>query len=711
MIDVKFITEKYLRNITKDYKFVYNRRDESGNYYYLNVESSFDIETTSYMNGDHKSAFMYIWMFGIGYDNAVIYGRTWNDFLKLIQMLEKVLKLDDHHNLITFIHNFSFEFQFMKDIFYWKNVFAVDERKPVKALISNNIEFRDSYILSGMSLDKTGENLTSHSIKKQVGFLDYSKIRTSETELTDKELLYCEYDIKVLNAYINEQLMIYKEISRIPLTNTGRVRKLISDNCFYTNKSHKKSSASKYKKYHKLMNDLVINGESEYDMLQRAFQGGFTHASSLHVGKVLNNVSSYDFTSSYPTVMLSELYPSSKAYVLKPKTMKELNTLSRKMCLVFNVRFKNLQPKIDFENYLSESKCYNIKNKIVNNGRIVFAEQLETTITNVDFDIIKQAYIWDKISIGKCIGYYKGYLPKPIIESILDLYQKKTTLKNVKGKEVEYLTSKGMLNSVYGMSVTNIIQDLNTFNNEDGWFKENATIDEEITKYNKNKKRFLFYPWGIFVTAYARRNLWSGILNVKSDYVYSDTDSLKALNMEKHTNFIKKYNDVIIKKLNLMADHYNIDKRLFSPKTIKGVTKPIGVWDNEGTYDIFKTLGAKRYIFYKDKELHSTIAGLSKKNGINYMFEKAGTVDGVFRMFDDDLYIPANKTGKMTHTYIDYEQTFKVTDFQGHTSTITTPSGVYLENCEFTLSISKEYADFINHVAHNEIKIGETKLL
>jgi len=585
-------------------------------------------------------------------------------------------------------------------------VFAVDERKPIKALCTYDIEFRDSYILSGLNLEKTAKNLVSHKVEKQVGSLDYELIRTPKTELTDQELLYCVDDVKIVCAYISEQIDQYGNISRIPLTNTGRVRKLVSYNCFYTSKSHKKSSGSKYKKYRKLMKDLTIKDEEEYNMLQRAFQGGYTHASALHAGKTLHNVHSYDFTSSYPTVMLSELYPMSRSVKLKPRSLKELDQMCKRYCLVFNVEFIGITQKIDQETYLSESKCFNVKEKIVNNGRIVKADQLQTTITNVDWDIIKACYTWERLKIGKVIGYYKGYLPKPIIDSILDLYQKKTTLKNVKGKEAEYLNSKGMLNSIYGMSVTNIVQDLNTFDNEKGWYNEPANVADQIEKYNESSKRFLYYPWGVFVTAYARRNLWSGILACGSDYCYSDTDSIKCLNMDQHQDYIKKYNDQLQRKLKRMTDHYNIDTNLLSPKTIQGKVKPIGLWDNEGIYTTFKTLGAKRYITFQDNELHSTIAGLSKKNGIKYMYEKSGSIDGVFKMFTNDLFIPASYTGKNTHTYIDDPMHYMIKDFKGEQCEIKTPSGVHLGKCEFTLSLSQQYISFLKHFENGEIYKG-----
>ena len=43
-------------------------------------------------------------------------------------------------------------------------------------------------------------------VEKMVGDLDYSKIRTHLTPLTETEMKYCENDIKVITAYIKEQI-------------------------------------------------------------------------------------------------------------------------------------------------------------------------------------------------------------------------------------------------------------------------------------------------------------------------------------------------------------------------------------------------------------------------------------------------------------------------------------------------------------------------
>lgn len=595
----------------------------------------------------------------------------------------------------------------MRKYFNWKNVFAVNERKPVKAETLHNIEFRDSYILSGYSLENTAKNLQYHKVDKMVGDLDYSLIRTHETEMTDKELEYVKYDVLIILYYINEQIKISGDITKIPLTNTGRVRSFVRNNCYYTSKNHKKSNQGKYSRYRKIMQELQLK-PTDYLQLKQAFMGGFTHANAEYSGKVLKDVSSVDFGSSYPSVMVTEKYPMSKPIPVNVTSIRELKKLMIDYAVLFDIRLEGIQSKINQENYISESKCLNLEKPILNNGRVHKADVLEMTITDIDFRIIEQTYNYQNIKVKNVKKFYKNYLPKEIIKSILDLYQDKTELKGVQGKEVEYMLSKGMLNSVYGMSVTDIVKDNHVYSGN-SWDIESVDIDKEIDKHNKSKNRFLYYAWGVWVTAYARYNLWTGILALGDDYVYSDTDSIKLLNYSDHLEYFEKYDTILKERQIRMCNYYDLDVGLLNPKTIEGKEKHIGVWDYEGTYTSFKTLGAKRYLENDNGDLTLTVAGLSKQNGLNYMLEKSNNnADKVLEMFDDELYIPAERTGKMTHSYIDDPMSFEITDYQGNKTQVETLSGIHLEPTDFTLSISKQYGEFINKLMSG-FSFGGTK--
>ena len=55
------------------------------------------------------------------------------------------------------------------------------------------------------------------------------------------------------------------------------------------------------------------------------------------------------------------------------------------------------------------------------------------------------------------------------------------------------------------------------------------------------------------------------------------------------------------------------------------------------------------------------------------------------------MTVPADNTGKKTHTYIDEEMTVELTDYYGNTVTVNIPSGVYLEPCGFEMSLANGY--------------------
>lgn len=278
---------------------------------YYNIPASFDIETSSFYNPsqlgkDSKVAIMYEWTFAMyGY---IVIGRTWEEFKYLYDKVVETMHINLDNRLIVYVHNLSFEFQFMRKHFDWEKIFSLTERKPVQAVTCDGIEFRCSYKLSGYSLAKLSDQLTKYKVSKDVGDLDYRLIRTPITPLTDKEINYCVDDVLVVVCYIQELIEREGDITKIPLTKTGFVRRFCRQKCLYENddKYHKK-----YKKYRSLMKSLTLTVEL-YNQLKRAFAGGFTHASPLYAFDICHNVSSFDFTSSYPYVMISEKFPMSE---------------------------------------------------------------------------------------------------------------------------------------------------------------------------------------------------------------------------------------------------------------------------------------------------------------------------------------------------------------------------------------------------------------
>ena len=681
--------------LTTEYGILHKRIYEGGQYKktieYLDLICSFDIETSSFILGDKKCATMYSWQFGI---NGKCYvGRTWSDFEKCIYKLMEFYKITDDRRVVIYVHNLSYEFQWILKRFTWKSVFAREKGEPLKANTDSGIEFRDSLVLSGCSLASTAKNLTLYKINKMVGDLDYTKLRGSITPLTRKEMQYCINDVLVVMAYIREQVELYGDLLKIPMTNTGRVRKACRKKCLGRDWG---------RVYRKLVSTLQINDINEYNALLRAFAGGFTHANYFRVGELIENVYSRDFTSSYPTVMVCEKFPMGKAEIKNGMTLEEMEFIRPSHKIVFNVRFFNLRMKEDvYDCPLSVSKCNIQGRRTENNGRLMSGDIVTTTTTDVDFfEIIKLFYEWDSIEIGTAWVYPSSYLPTPLVELIIELYEDKTTLKDLPEYALEYLIKKGMLNSAYGMAVMRVISAIISL--VDGeWTSTDEDPEITLQKYNEDKKRFLFYPWGVFVTAYSRRNLFSGIRELGSDYIYADTDSVKFTNYEKHKAYFERYNAWIAKKIEHALNLHKIPIEKASPKTVEGKIKPLGVWDDDGFYLQFKTLGAKRYMYKsinkkrgpKSVQIHTTVAGVSKDGLALYLtyLDRHYGGNKAFDFFDDNMTIPAQFAHKTTALYFDEPIHGEATDYKGNKFKFEEKSYVYISESSYNMKLSEVF--------------------
>jgi hypothetical protein len=211
-------------------------------------------------------------------------------------------------------------------------------------------------------------------------------------------------------------------------------------------------------------------------------------------------------------------------------------------------------------------------------------------------------------------------------------YAKKTELKDVAGREEEYQAAKADINSLYGMTVTDPIREQyaenhgninliepnpDDYETPEEYQQELERIDSEQLQqaYRQGAHPIGLYQWGVYVAAYARRNLLDMILKIApEDFIYSDTDSIKILHGDKYADLFNAYNTAIQVILNQNPTKYSLQ-----PETIKGVKKPLGVYDLEWTAEKFKCLRAKTYIYQINGELYCTVAGVPKKRIKKYL--------------------------------------------------------------------------------------------
>lgn len=712
--------DKVLDHVRKYFRFSWSNQDCK----YYDVPVTFDIETSNtYSANNEKMAFMYIWQFCLY--GAVVIGRTWEEYQFFIGTLAKKLDLGEKKRLIVYVENLEFEFQFMRKWFSWTKVFSGDSRDVMQAITTQGIEYRCSYKLSGYSLETIGKNLVKYKRKKLVGNLDYNKIRHSETQLTESELDYCVEDVKVLVCYIAELIETHGGIAKLPLTKTGFARTKCRNACFYELKNGKvdRKNGYKRKRYREFIKSLSFDPD-EFDVVDNAYAGGFVHGNPFYYGKLVECVDSFDLTSDYTSQAIKNHgFPMSKGERYTPIDFADFKKQLELYACVFTIELRDLEPIVFHEYYISKSKCQIVENETVYNGRIIRADRIVISITEVDYGIIERMYTWNlkKMKVIDFYRYRRGYLPTDLVKTFLELYKNKTTLKNVIGMETEYLNSKEILNSAsYGMFVTNPIREENEYLIDENRWPEtdevaDPDIESQIQKYNNSPGRFSFFLWGVYISAFARRDLLNMILKIHpQDYLYCDTDSIKLLHAEKYRKLFEGFNLATQKMLEMACDYHKIDVELLKPKTVKGVEKPLGVWDFDGHYARFKFNRAKCYAFQysfdprNDPKIQGhfgiTVAGLGKKSGAQFLAQGWGydlegnEINNPFDKFTTGLYVPPHNTGKLTHAYLDGELKGKIVDYLGNEGGFHELSAVHLAPCDFSMSIADKITGFIREV-------------
>lgn len=612
----------------------YSKRKKADKTLFRNCMCAFDIETT-YLD-DVEQSIMYIWQFAVmDLRNENIwycFGRTWEQFTKLLDSF--------YHEGITvlvWVHNLSYEFQFMRHWLPFRKdkIFALKSRKVVRADI-DGAQFRCSYIQTNKSLDAFTRDMgVVHQKLSGVEF-DYSKKRYPWTEMTTEELQYCCNDVVgLLEAMRVRMRMENDTLYSLPLTSTGYVRRLAKEAMRKFN--HNQLQA--------MMCDVDV-----YKLLRLEFRGGDTHANRYHVNKILENVASYDRASSYPDVMLNYRFPMS---AFTPRMITDIDELEKKCqirdcCFIAVFAITNLQQRDIYYGapYLSLDKAVEISGQVVDNGRVLSADKAVYVFNDIDWKIVKSEYVGE-VEISQVYIAKYGYLPQAFRDLVIDLFHKKTSLKNVNGQELNYMRSKELINSLYGMCAQNPVKpDVIYMDEPDQAFTLEDIVDigEKLEKYNK--KAFLLYAWGCWVTAWARLKLKEMINIVGDNFVYCDTDSVKFLVRDDYNRIvarIEEYNQGL-KELSISNKGYADDK--------KGITHYLGVYEYEETYKQFKTLGAKKYAYTRqDGTFKITIAGVPKKAGaremgtiknfnVGFVFRNSGKLESVYNDSDYGTYYP-----------------------------------------------------------------------
>lgn len=648
-------------------KIVNGERQES---WYLPLYAGFDIETTNVVTEDSKSAYMYHWQFVIASNEIgfIFLGRTWDRFKLLYNKICDFYKLGPTYNnrkLLVWDANLGFEFQFLRKRYQWDpdNFFAREERHPLAALTVDGWDFHEALSISGGSLAQLAKDYTT--TQKLKGDLDYSILRSSKTPLTETEEDYCINDVAILaewGSFIFDKY-IYPD-KKIPLTKTGLLRSEV--------KSELKSLLDYHqmKTYKQLVKDAFPNKDTYQYWFRWLFRGGYVHANITNVGYTINDALGEDETSAYPAWMNFGYYPGTP--FAARYDIENLEEYVKSKCCIITAIFTGLERRTSIS-YESKHKCMELEGAIIDNGRVAMAKRMKVVITELDYQIYKNIYKWQKMEVVCLWTSDRIRLPKFILNVLNRHYINKARMKKAGlSGTPEYAIEKSGVNASFGMMCTRMELDKITY--KDDW----TVIENDFDFEAEKSKQILLPQWGIWVCAWGRWALFQPgfkiIEELGADYIiYNDTDSYKCRKHPRVLEIFEQYNKWIAKKLEAV-----------------GLTDP--AFDDLGMFDLespdikrIKTLGAKRYLVEENGKIKATVAGMPKEA----ILKVKGDAFDAFDILG--MKLEAEVSGKNTIHYEDAASAW------------TAPDGVIMHELSsacifpitFSMKLDKFYRSFI----------------
>lgn len=716
--------------------------------YFCGCVNCFDIESTNLP--EIEQAVMYAWKIAIDED-YIISGRTWSDFSYFLNMVNRTVP--DGMRIVIYVHNLSYEFNWLHGVADLENIFAVDKRKILSCTLYDKIDFRCSYLWSNMGLHTLTEKYNCKHKKLSGDDYNYNKRRFWFTDLTDEEEQYQINDVLgVVEALKTAMRLDGDTLATIPRTSTGYPRRDI------------RNAMEEKRAY---LHWLLPKNYDLYKLLRASFRGGNTHANRYVVGDIrndnkivtLHNIKSSDMESCYPAVLVNEKFPCTPfEEIVHPNIDIIHDQINAGYAIDMHVTFYELKlrdimypcPYISYDRAQDiplyettyNGKVYHVEGAQCDNGRVLKADIISLAITDLDYKILQDQYTWTDADVHIAYRSKYKYLPTEFTDVVLKYFGDKTLLKGGDGEQaILYQKSKALLNALFGMCAMDAVKEEIIWGIIDDdelkhdfytkseqiiaqWERENPDADAAdahaayikiresvfrgiFTEYlnPKSKKHgFLPYQWGVWCTAWARTYLQRGIDYVvsKTDYlnncyfVYCDTDSI----------YYRDDNDLIDwDTFNVSVKNKSI-KRGGTAKDKKGNVYYLGIFEQElGAYDKkkkkhiyakdFKTMGAKKYAYVtNDGELKITIAGVGKKKGAEYL-KTHGGLDAL----NDGFVFPAHGGGGTLAKYNDdIDKTITVDGYPVHII-----SNVYLADNFKTVGRAAEYRDLTNLLAMSEI--------
>lgn len=529
---------------------------------------SADFETTTNPNDCRVWAFA---LSNIEEPEKVLYGNSLEDFIEFCKHPKE--------NYTMYFFNLKFDGAFILD-YLLKHDFEYIQDKKDRAdntfttLITDSGQFYSIEIYFKVKNHHTNKvtiidamkifpNFSVERIAKGFGLpisklkLDYKLDRPVGHELTPEEIAYIKNDVVIVACALKE--MFKRGLNKMTIAGD--------------------SMADFKARFDKPFRQIFPKLSKQMDgEIRKSYRGGFTYLNPLYKDKVTGRGVTLDVNSLYPSCQRNELQPFGQAVLFDGKYEYDpVHPLYiQKISCKFELKNGKI-PSIQIKNSFSF-----IANEYLESSN---DEYVELTLTKPDYELFTEQY--DVID-PKYLGGFKFMAHRGYFDCYIDHWMEQKIQASKDKNPAQRQIAKLCLNSLYGRFALSI-----------ECRKKTPIIDhkEKLNFVNEmpEEREPVYIPVASFITAYGRNKTirtsqkirdWSLEHKGFDAYIYSDTDSIKALLTDEDIEELKKVIEI---------DDYKL-----------------GAWALEEHFDRFLGIRQKCYITEVEGQVHVTVAGLPK---------------------------------------------------------------------------------------------------
>lgn len=533
---------------------------------------SADFETTTDENDCRVWAYS---LSNIEEPEKFLYGNSIEDFMEWCANPNENYTLYffnlkfDQSFILTYLFNNGFEYiEDVKDrkdqtfttlITDLGQFFSIDIYFSVRKHNVNKVRIIDAQkIFPNFSVERLAEGFGLPISKLK---LDYHKKREIGHILTTEEIDYIRNDVEIVARCL--KVMFERGLTKMTIASDAMAN--FKDHCKY------------FRLYFPVLSEDIDNE------CRKSYKGGFTYVNPLYKEKLCGAGVTLDVNSLYPSIMKGvngEVMPYGQPILFQGKY--EYDPTHPLYIQGLNCVFKlkegkipsiQLKHSLDFQGneYLESSN-----NEIVT----LYLTRPDYELFIEEYDIACVHYIGGFKFKGK-IGFFDDYI---------DYWMSQKIKASKEHNQPQKMLAKMMLNSLSGK-----------FGLSTKAGKKMPYLDENgVLKYinrPKEERKAVYVPLIAFVTSYGRAKTVRTALAIRNwsikhkgydAYVYSDTDSIKALLDENDLKILQEEGIIDI-------DDYKL-----------------GSWACEEIYQKILAIRQKCYIIEKDGKCYPTVAGLPK---------------------------------------------------------------------------------------------------